>query len=124
MAASLPHEGRQDAVVGTGALLVNGGVLSIARAADEDNTLAYNGNEWRVTHDDYLLVDNGGYLTAVKSGRMMHWSAEAPPVRFPGVPAAVVVPAVGYTIKFEKTLLDASDTLELVTDYTWEGEKQ
>ena len=49
---------------------------------------------------------------------------EAAPVRFPGVLAAVVVPAVGHTVKFEKTLLDASDALELAADYTWEGEER
>jgi hypothetical protein len=46
------------------------------------------------------------------------------PVRFPGVPAAVVVPVVGHTVKFEKTLLDPKDTLELVTEYTWQGEER
>jgi tetratricopeptide (TPR) repeat protein len=118
------NEVRLDAVVGTSALVANGGVVEIARAADKANTLAYNGNTLEVPLDDYLVINNGRYLTAVKTGRMQHWSAEAEPVRFPGVPAAVVVPAVGYTVKFEKTLLDTSDTLELVTDYTWEGEKR
>ena len=75
-----------------------------------------------VGHDDYLLIDNGSYLTAVKSGQMRHWSAEVEAVRFPGVPAIVMVPVVGRTVKFEKTLLDAGDTLELVADYTWQGE--
>jgi hypothetical protein len=118
------NEIRLDAVVGTGALVANGGVIEIARAADKANTLAYNGNTLQVALDDYLVINNGAYLTAVKTGRMQHWSAEAEPVRFPGVPAAVVVPAVGYTVKFEKTLLDTSDALELVTDYTWEGERK
>jgi autotransporter-associated beta strand protein len=115
---------RQDAVVGTPAILANGGVVNIARAADEDNTLSYNGNDIQVTHEDYLLVDNGGYLTAVKSARMHHWTAEAAPVRFPGVPAVVTVPAVGRTVKFEKTLLDASDSMELVADYSWQGDEK
>ena len=118
------NEVRLDTVVGTSALVANGGVVEIARAADKANTLAYNGNTLEVPLDDYLVINNGRYLTAVKTGRMQHWSAEAEPVRFPGVPAAVVVPAVGYTVKFEKTLLDTSDTLELVTDYTWQGEKR
>lgn len=118
------NEVRLDTVVGTSALVANGGVVEIARAADKANTLAYNGNTLEVPLDDYLIINNGRYLTAVKTGRMQHWSAEAEPVRFPGVPAAVVVPAVGYTVKFEKTLLDTGDTLELVTDYTWEGEKR
>jgi TolA-binding protein len=118
------NEVRLDTVVGTSALVANGGVVEIARAADKANTLAYNGNTLEVPLDDYLVINNGRYLTAVKTGRMQHWSVEAEPVRFPGVPAAVVVPAVGYTVKFEKTLLDTSDTLELVTDYTWEGEKR
>jgi autotransporter-associated beta strand protein len=115
---------RQDAVVGTPAILANGGVVNIARAADEDNTLSYNGNDIQVTHEDYLLVDNGGYLTAVKSARMHHWTTEAAPVRFPGVPAVVAVPVVGRTVKFEKTLLDASDSLELVADYSWQGDEK
>jgi len=113
----------QEAIVGTQALLANDLPVTISRAADEDNSLTYAGNTLRVAHDDYLLVDNGSYLTAVKSGRMQHWSVEAEPVRFPGVPAAVVVPAVGYTLKFEKTLLDPSDSTELVAEYTWEGEE-
>ncbi len=120
----LLRDAYQEAVVGTDALLANGLPVSISRAADERNTLIYNGNTLQVVHDDYLIVDNGGYLTAVKSGRMQHWSVEVEPVRFPGVPAAVVVPTVGYTVKFEKTLLDASDTLELVADYTWEGDER
>jgi tetratricopeptide (TPR) repeat protein len=121
--AAARGEARQDAIVGTEARLANRGTVTIARAADDNNTLSYNGNDVQVQHDDYLLVDNdGAYLTAVKTGRMQHWSEEAEPVRFPGVPAIVVVPVVGRTVKFEKTLLDASDRLELVVHYTWQGE--
>jgi autotransporter-associated beta strand protein len=123
-AAAPRGEVRQDAVVGTPAVLANGGLVSIDQAADDANTLSYNGNTLRVAHDDYLLVDNGGYLTAVKTGRMQHWATEAPPVRFPGVPAAVTVPVVGRTVKFEKTLLDPGDSLELVAEYTWQGEEK
>jgi tetratricopeptide (TPR) repeat protein len=114
----------QDAVVGTQALLANGAVVDLARAGDRDNTLDYNGNDIKVGHDDYLLVNNGSYVTAVKAGEMRHWAAEAEPVKFPGVPAAVVVPAVGRTVKFEKTLLEPEDVVELVTQYTWEGESR
>jgi hypothetical protein len=77
-----------------------------------------------VAHEDYLLISNGGYLTAVKSARMQHWTAEAGPVRFPGVPAVVTVPVVGRTVKFEKTLVDASDSLELAADYSWQGDEK
>ena len=119
-----PRDAYQEAVVGTDALLANGLPVAISRAGDERNTLSYSGNTLQVAHDDYLLVDNGGYLTAVKSGRMQHWSVEAAPVRFPGVPAVVVVPTVGHTVKFEKTLLDVSDNVELVADYTWQGEER
>ena len=115
---------RQDAAVGTPAILANGGVVAIDRAADATNTLNYNGNSVQVAHEDYLVVSNGGFLTAVKSARMRHWTAEAEPVRFPGVPAAVTVPIVGRTVKFEKTLLDASDSLELVADYSWQGDEK
>jgi len=121
---SAPREYYQDAVVGTQALLANSGVLDVTRAGDDANGLSYNGNDIQVAHEDYLLVDNGSYLTAVKSGRMLHWSAEVEEVRFPGVPAAVVVPAVGYTVKFEKRLLDPEDPVELATQYTWEGEER
>jgi len=120
----VPREARQEAIVGTGALLANGGTLTISGAADEANTLSYNGNDLAVPHDDYVVLDNGSYLTAVKSGRMQHWAAEVEPVRFPGVPAAVVVPVVGHTLKFEKTLLHPKDSLELVTEYTWQGEER
>ncbi|MBE3070978.1 MAG: hypothetical protein IMZ66_12150, partial [Planctomycetes bacterium] len=123
-AANLPRDVRQQAIVGTQAVLGNGGRVTISLAGDSANTLFYNGNPVAVSHDDYLLVDNGGYVTAVKSGRMQHWTTEAEPVRFPGVPAAVTVPTVGTTVKFEKTLLDASDSLELVTDYTWQGDER
>ena len=121
---SIPRELGQDAVVGTQALLANSGVLDVTRAGDDANKLSYNDNDIQVAHEDYLLVDNGSYLTAVKSGRMLHWSAEVEEVRFPGVPAAVVVPAVGYTVKFEKRLLDPEDPVELATQYTWEGEER
>ncbi|MBE3070257.1 MAG: hypothetical protein IMZ66_08475, partial [Planctomycetes bacterium] len=114
----------QDAIVGTDARLANSAVVTVARAGDAENTLTYYGNAVEVPHDDYVVIDNGTYVTAVRSGRMQHWAAVAAPVRFPGVPAAVVVPTVGHTVKFEKTLLDASDTLELVADYTWEGEER
>ena len=117
-------EVRQETIVGTDAIVANGGMVNVAQAADEANTVSYNGNSLRVAHDDYVIISNGAYLTAIKTGRMQHWAAEVEPVRFPGVPAAVVVPAVGYTVKFEKTLLDPSDNLEMSTDYTWQGEKQ
>ncbi|HUU91154.1 MAG TPA: hypothetical protein VM238_08090, partial [Phycisphaerae bacterium] len=119
-----PRDAYQEAVVGTDALIANGVAVSISRAEDVRNTLTYNGNALPVAHDDYLIVDNGAYLTAVKSGRMQHWSVEVEPVRFPGVPAAVVVPTVGYTVKFEKTLLDVSDRVELSADYTWQGDER
>jgi len=115
---------RQDTVVGTPAALPNGATVNIARALDRANTYSYIGNDVTVGHDDYFLVNNGGYLTAVKSARMRHWTAEPEPVRFPGVPAAVTVPVVGRTVKFEKTLVDASDTLELVVDYSWQGDEK
>jgi autotransporter-associated beta strand protein len=115
---------RQEAVVGTPAIMANGGVVAIDRAADTSNTLNYNGNAVQVAHEDYLLISNGGYLTAVKSARMQHWTAEAGPVRFPGVPAVVTVPVVGRTVKFEKTLVDASDSLELAADYSWQGDEK
>jgi hypothetical protein len=34
------------------------------------------------------------------------------------------VPVVGRTVKFEKTLLDPGDSLELVAEYTWQGEEK
>ena len=120
--AGLVRDARQEAIVGTDALLANSLPVTVSRAADEANTLTYAGNTLEVAHEDYLLVDNDGFLTAVKSGRMQHWSVETEPVRFPGVPAAVVVPAVGQTLKFEKTLLDPSDAPNLEAEYTWEGE--
>ena len=122
-AGALVGDVRQEAVVGTSAVLANGATVAIAHAADDSNRLSYNGNDLDVPHDEYFLVDNGGYLTAVKSGRMQHWALDVEPVRFPGVPAAVVVPAVGRTLKFEKTLLDPQDSLELVTEYTWQGDQ-
>jgi len=118
------QEFRQDAVVGTQALVANGAVVDLARAGDVGNTLDYNDNDVEVGHDDYLVVDNGSYVTAIKAGRMQHWAVEAEPVRFPGVPAVVMVPAVGYTVKFEKTLLEPEDSVELVARYTWQGEER
>jgi tetratricopeptide (TPR) repeat protein len=112
----------QEAVVGTDARLANGWGLGVSRADDQANGLAFNGNAVDLPHDDVLLVSNGRYLTAVKTGRMRHWSADAERVRLPGVPAAVTVPDVGRTVKFEKTLLEASDPLELTADYTMQGD--
>ncbi|HET6441941.1 MAG TPA: hypothetical protein VFH53_06140, partial [Phycisphaerae bacterium] len=118
------QEFHQDAVVGTQALVANAAVVDVARAGDIGNTFDYNDNPVEVGHDDYLLVDNGSYVTAIKAGRMQHWSVEADPVRFPGVPAVVVVPAVGYTVKFEKTLLEPEDSVELVGAYQWQGDER
>ncbi|MBS3735316.1 MAG: hypothetical protein KGY99_10405, partial [Phycisphaerae bacterium] len=122
-AADVPvNPTEQETIVGTDALLANAWSANVAFAGDARNELVVNGNPVTLEHDRILLIDNGGYLTAVKAGAMQHWT-EAPDVApLAEVPAEVHVPAVGQLIKTEKTLVQPSDRLETVLEYTWQGD--
>lgn len=108
---AVPNTRRQDTIVGTDALLANGWVANASFAQDRRNTIDINGNAIVLPHEKYILVDNGGYLTAVRAGEMQHWTQEAPPIQFAEVPQDIEVPRVGRLVKFEKTLVKPTDRL-------------
>ena len=112
----------QDTIVGTDALLANGWTANVRFGADVGNTIDINANPINLEHDKYILIDNGGYLTAVRAGEMQHWSVRAPRQEFAAVPQDIDVPRVGQMVKFEKTLVEPDDELVLRASYSWKGE--
>jgi hypothetical protein len=119
-----PGSRRQEAIVGTHALLANGMVANVAFAGERGNTLDINGNAIALPHEGYVLIDNGGFLTAVRSGQMQHWTEQARAVEFAEVPQDIDVPRVGRLVKLEKSLIRPSDDLVIRADYTWEGARR
>ncbi|MFW6133328.1 MAG: hypothetical protein ACOC8F_05475 [Planctomycetota bacterium] len=112
----------QETIVGTDALLANDWRVNVAYAADEANTLFVRGSPVAVPHERILLIANDGALTAVKAGPMQHWTEPPEAEPLAEVPAEIHVPAVGRLIKTEKTLVQPSDRLEIVLDYSWQGD--
>ena len=114
----------QETIVGTDALLAGGQVANVAFAADTGNTLAISGNTIALPHEKYVLLDNNGYLTAVRAGEMQHWTEPVKPLEFAEVPQEIDVPRVGRLEKFEKTLIKPTDELTIRATYTWKGAEQ
>jgi hypothetical protein len=118
-----PNQRFQETIVGTDALVANGMIANVTFAADAGNTLNIASNPINLEHTDYILIDNGGYLTAVKAGKMQHWTLGPTTVQFAEVPQDVDVPAVGRLVRFEKTLVDPSDDLVIRAEYSWRAER-
>lgn len=112
----------QETIVGTEALLSNGMKMYVAFAGDESNVLVVKGKSVNLHHEKYLLLANRGSLTAVRTGRMQHWTEKAAVVAFPHVVPEIEVPRTGRFHKFEKSLVKATDPLVLRAQYEWQGE--
>ncbi|MGC9453645.1 MAG: hypothetical protein ACP5HU_02165 [Phycisphaerae bacterium] len=113
---------RQEAIVGTDALLANGMLANVAFAGDEYNEFIVADNSLRLEHDEYLLVADGGTLTLVGSGEMRHWSETVEQEVFAEVPQTIDAPRVGRMVGFEKSLVRPEDELVLqAQDIVWKG---
>ena len=115
------NERYQGTIVGTDALLANGWVGNVLQSSDADNTFDINGNSIRLSHQKYILIDNGRFLTAVRAGEMQHWTQEAEPVTFVRAPQTIDIPRVGELVKLEKTLVKPEDELVIRFNYQWKG---
>jgi len=113
---------RQDTIVGTDALLANAWSANVTFSADAGNTIDINDNPVNLRHQDYILIDNGSYLTAVRAGRMQHWREQAKAIEFVEAPQDIAVPRVGRLVRFEKTLVRGDDRLVLTATYVKEEE--
>ena len=125
--AVVAENGRlQETIVGTDALLANGMIGNMAFAGERSNTLDLNDNTIALPHEKVLLVDNGGYLTAVKAGAMQHWTERLSfeTVQFAEVPQAIEPPHEGRLVRLEKRLLEPSDRMVIGIEYTTEGESK
>jgi hypothetical protein len=118
-----PNQRFQETIVGTDALVANGMIANVTFAADAGNTLNIVSNPINIEHEDYILIDNGSYLTAVKAGKMQHWTLGPTAVQFAEVPQDVDVPAVGRLVRFEKTLVEPTDELVIRAEYSWRAER-
>jgi hypothetical protein len=113
----------QNTIVGTEALLAGGQRAYVARAGEGGNTFEVAGNPIDLSHDRYILIDAGGYLTAAKASQMQHWTQQVKQedVGFADVPQELDVPRVGNLVRFEKTLIRPADRLTIRAEYTWKG---
>jgi hypothetical protein len=112
-------ERRQETIVGTDALLANGMLANSTFARDRDNTLTVNDNPVRLAHENYLVIDNGTSLTAVKAGPMQFWTEKPADVGFVQAPQTIEAPRVGQLVRFEKSLVDPTDRMVLRAEYSW-----
>jgi hypothetical protein len=117
--AVFSDERRQEAIVGTDALLANGMLANSTFARDRDNTLTVNGNPVRLAHENYLVIDNGTSLTAIKAGPMQFWTEKPADVGFVQAPQVIEVPRVGQLVRFEKSIVDPTDRMVLRAEYSW-----
>ncbi|MFP4057096.1 MAG: tetratricopeptide repeat protein [Candidatus Brocadiia bacterium] len=117
-----PNAWFQETIVGTEVLLANRMVASNTFAGEEANRFVVAGNTVEVPHEQYLLIDNDGFLTAVRAGEMRHWLEAPKAVHFAPVPQDIEVPRLGRLAKLEKTLVEPSDVLVLQATYRWKGE--
>jgi hypothetical protein len=113
----------QNTIVGTEALLAGGQRAYVARAGEGGNTFEVAGNPIDLSHEKYIVLDAGGYLTAVKASQMQHWTQQVSKedVGFADVPQELDVPRVGNLVRFEKTLIRPADRLTIRAEYTWKG---
>ena len=116
-----PNETRQDTIIGTDALLANGMTTNVIFGRDKGNTLDIGDNQINLSHEKYVLVDNGGYLTAVRTGEMQNWRAAAKHIEFVKTPQEIEIPNVGELVKLEKTLVKPGDEMIVRFDYQWKG---
>jgi len=107
----------QETIVGTDALLSNDMALNVAYAHDRGNRFDLLDNAVHLPHEDYILIDNDGFLTAAKSGPMQHWAEPMAFEPLAEVPQTIDVPRVGQLVKLEKTLVDPADRLEIRATY-------
>ncbi|HAU39018.1 MAG TPA: hypothetical protein DCX07_15060 [Phycisphaerales bacterium] len=122
--AGVPGERRQDTIVGSDALLANRMTANLSYAAGDSNTFDVGGNAIALPHEQYVLIDNGDYLTAVRAGEMRHWTEKPELVRFADVPQNIDPPRTGRLVKFEKTLVKPTDPMGITVEYEWKGDAQ
>jgi hypothetical protein len=115
------NETRQDTIIGTDALLANGMTTNVAYGLDRGNTLDIGDNPISLSHEKYVLIDNGGYLTAVRAGEMQDWREKSERIEFVAAPQTIEIPRIGELVKLEKTLVKPSDEMVVRFDYQWKG---
>jgi len=116
-----PNETRQDTIVGTDALLANSMTTNVIYSHDRGNKLDIADNPISLSHEKYVLIDNNGYLTAVRAGEMQHWQEASKRIEFVQAPQTIEIPRVGELVKLEKTLVKPSDEMVVRFDYQWKG---
>ncbi|HPD17503.1 MAG TPA: hypothetical protein PLE19_21410 [Planctomycetota bacterium] len=109
----------QETIVGTDAWLPNGMTCNVRFAGEVGNTLDVNGNPIDLLHQQYLVINNGGYLTAVQANPMQHWTEPRNPFPFVVTAQEIAVPRAGRLVKFEKTLVEPGDELVLRASYRY-----
>ena len=111
----------QFTIIGTDALLSNGMTANVRYAGDRTNTLDIADNDFQLENERYVLIDNGGTVTAVRADRMQHWTELPSSNPFAVVPQTIEVPRVGQRVKLEKTLVEPTDELVIQVEYVWKG---
>ena len=90
----------------------------------ETNGFVFQDTEIKVPHDHYLAIDNGDYLTIIKAGQSRNWLERG---EIPLLPQdehlAINLPIIGQAVHFEKTILDAGESPDVVIDYKYKRKK-
>jgi hypothetical protein len=102
-------------------------MFRLTRGGADYNTLDVRGAEVRVAANRYLAVDHGTHVSLLRAGRAAPWFQTAPAAGarvalFAGA-AAPELPVVGQALFFEKTLLAAGESPDIVLAYENEGRR-
>ncbi|MBS3820767.1 MAG: hypothetical protein KGY81_03290 [Phycisphaerae bacterium] len=112
----------QDTIIGTDAWLANSMTANPSRATAEGNVLTINDNPISLEHEQFVLIDNGGTLTAVAASKLARWDTPIAPIVVAASPQTIDIPRIGRVIRFEKKLINPQDRLVLEIRYEPKGD--
>jgi hypothetical protein len=107
---AVPEAGTSELLVGTEGVTANQR-LRIAKSGADYNGIAVGDTQVHLPHNTYLIIDNGKYISILKTGPARNWQTPAKPLLDlnPERPFSIDFPNVGNPVLFEKTLLAAGE---------------
>lgn len=112
---AVPEAGTAELVVGTEGTAANQR-LRIAKSGTDYNGVSINGTQVHLPHNTYLLIDNGNYISVLKAGSARNWQTPGKPLLDlqPEQTFCIDFPNIGIPMFFEKTLLAAGESSDMI----------
>jgi hypothetical protein len=114
----------REAIVGTESVLANDAGVLVAFAGSTANRFLIDDTTVNLPHERYLVIVGEEGLTAVRSGKMRHWTEQSERVAFETGPEPLALPRVGREVRFERTLVRPTDRLAVRATYSWKRSRQ